>query len=131
MAPYAGMRARRRRQPRLTLSILDHVPQAEVDGPSTVRNYFGGDRFPEGNVMTARDTALFLAFAALSIGWAVLQPTDSPAAICRAYLDPSTGAMIISAIVGIAATLALGAKTFWYKLTAPFRRKKPAEPSGR
>jgi hypothetical protein len=81
--------------------------------------------------MISRDTALFLAFAALSIGWAVLQPPGSPAGTCRAYLDPSTGAMIISAIIGIAATLVLGVKTFWYKLTAPLRRKKPPETSGR
>jgi len=55
------------------------------------------------------------------------------AAVCRhpeasaptqAYLDPSTGAMIISAIVGIFATIALGMKTFWYKLSAPWRKKK-------
>lgn len=80
--------------------------------------------------MFTRDTFLFVAFAALSLGWALLQPPQ-PAEACRAYLDPSTGAMIISAIIGIAATLALAIKTFWYKLTAPFKRKKPAEPSGR
>ena len=41
-----------------------------------------------------------------------------------AYLDPSTGAMIISAIVGIFATILLGVKTFWYKIASLFRRKK-------
>ncbi len=34
----------------------------------------------------------------------------------HAYLDPSTGTMIISAIVGIFASLALAVKTYWYKL---------------
>lgn len=39
-----------------------------------------------------------------------------------AYLDPSTGSMILSAIVGLFATLALAVKTYWYKLKAFFRR---------
>lgn len=39
-----------------------------------------------------------------------------------AYLDPSTGSMILSAIVGLFATLALAVKTYWYKLKALFRR---------
>ena len=38
----------------------------------------------------------------------------SPAAF--AYLDPSTGSMILSAIVGIFATLGLAVKTYWYKI---------------
>jgi len=41
-----------------------------------------------------------------------------------AYLDPSTGSMIVSAIVGLFATLALALKTYWYKLKSLFRRDK-------
>ena len=37
-----------------------------------------------------------------------------------AYLDPSTGSMILSAIVGVFATLMLAVKTYWYKLKAFF-----------
>lgn len=33
-----------------------------------------------------------------------------------AYLDPSTGSMILSAIVGIFATVGLAVKTYWYRL---------------
>jgi multisubunit Na+/H+ antiporter MnhC subunit len=77
--------------------------------------------------MTRRDAILFLAFAALCVGCAVLLPATPRAGACQAYLDPSTGAMIISAIVGVAATIALGVKTFWYKLRAPFRKKKSAD----
>jgi len=40
------------------------------------------------------------------------------------YLDPGTGTMIISAIVGIFATVVLGFKTIWYKLTSFFTGKK-------
>ncbi len=40
-----------------------------------------------------------------------------------AYLDPSTGSMILSAIVGVFATAALAVKTFWYKLKGLFRGK--------
>jgi len=40
----------------------------------------------------------------------------------HAYLDPSTGSMILSAIVGLFATLALAVKTYWYKLKSFFRQ---------
>ena len=39
-----------------------------------------------------------------------------------AYLDPSTGSMILSAIVGIFATLGLALKTYWYKFKSFFGR---------
>lgn len=38
-----------------------------------------------------------------------------------AYLDPSTGSMIITAIVGLFASIVLAVKTYWYKLKALFR----------
>ena len=44
----------------------------------------------------------------------------SPAAF--AYLDPSTGSMVVSAIVGIFASIALAAKTYWYKIKGFFKR---------
>ena len=47
--------------------------------------------------------------------------------VTLSYLDPSTGAMIISAIVGIFATILLGIKTFWYKIASLFRRKNKTE----
>jgi hypothetical protein len=37
-----------------------------------------------------------------------------------AYLDPSSGSMILSAIVGLFATLGLALKTYWYKLKSLF-----------
>jgi hypothetical protein len=40
----------------------------------------------------------------------------------HAYLDPSTGSMLLSAVIGLLATLALALKTFWYRLRALFRR---------
>ena len=58
----------------------------------------------------------------------------------RAYLDPSTGSMILSAIVGMFATAALALKTYWYKLKGLFRgqsgppsappAQKPGQASG-
>jgi len=39
-----------------------------------------------------------------------------------AYLDPSTGSMVISAIVGIVASIALALKTYWYRIKGFFRR---------
>ncbi len=43
-----------------------------------------------------------------------------------AYLDPTTGSMLISAIVGLFASLALAIKTYWYRIKGFFKRK-PAE----
>ena len=40
------------------------------------------------------------------------------------YLDPNLGAMILSAVIGVFATLSLAIKGFWYKITSPFRKKK-------
>jgi len=34
----------------------------------------------------------------------------------HAYLDPGTGSMLISAVLGVAAALALAVKMFWYRL---------------
>lgn len=39
-----------------------------------------------------------------------------------AYLDPSTGSMVVSAIVGIIASLALALKTYWYRIKGFFKR---------
>lgn len=43
-----------------------------------------------------------------------------------AYLDPTTGSMVISAIVGLFASLVLAIKTYWYRIKA-FFKGKPAE----
>jgi hypothetical protein len=43
-----------------------------------------------------------------------------------AYLDPTTGSMIISAIIGLFASLVLAVKTYWYRIKAFFKRN-PAE----
>ena len=45
-----------------------------------------------------------------------------------AYLDPSTGSMIITAIVGLFASIALAVKTYWYKLKSFFRGGKKSRP---
>ena len=47
-----------------------------------------------------------------------------------AYLDPSTGSMVVSAIVGIFASIALAVKTYWYKIKGLFRRNRKQEGSG-
>jgi multisubunit Na+/H+ antiporter MnhC subunit len=65
-----------------------------------------------------RATARKLAFFAMPT-LAMLAPE------AWAYLDPSTGSMILSAIVGLFATAALALKTFWYRLKALVNRDKP------
>jgi hypothetical protein len=44
----------------------------------------------------------------------------------QAYLDPTTGSMLISAIVGLFASLVLAIKTYWYRIKS-FLKSKPAE----
>ena len=56
------------------------------------------------------------------VGVAVLLLMLPPPAF--AYLDPSTGSMVVSAIVGIFASIALAVKTYWYKIKGWFRRDK-------
>ena len=46
-----------------------------------------------------------------------------------AYLDPTTGSMVISAIVGLFASLALAIKTYWYRIKAFFKTKPVASDS--
>jgi O-antigen/teichoic acid export membrane protein len=56
---------------------------------------------------------------------AVLSLLVSPSAF--AYLDPSTGSMVVSAIVGIFASIALALKTYWYRIKAFFRSGRKQE----
>jgi hypothetical protein len=39
----------------------------------------------------------------------------------HAYLDPGTGSMILSAVIGVAAAVALAIKMFWYRTVAWLR----------
>jgi len=48
----------------------------------------------------------------------------------HAYLDPGTGSMLVSALIGLAAAAALGLKMFWYRLVALFRGKRRGVPPG-
>jgi hypothetical protein len=45
----------------------------------------------------------------------------SIASPAHAYLDPGTGSMLISAVIGVAAAVALALKMFWYRLVRMFR----------
>jgi len=56
----------------------------------------------------------------------VLVACLSIASPAYAYLDPGTGSMLISAVFGVAAAVALAVKMFWYRLIGFFRGKRPA-----
>ena len=68
--------------------------------------------------MTFRRILLIALAACLSI--------TSPA---HAYLDPGTGSMLISAIIGVAAAVGLALKLFWYRLVGVLRGKKGGRPN--
>jgi hypothetical protein len=38
-----------------------------------------------------------------------------------AYLDPGTGSMLVSAVIGVAAAVGLALKLFWYRIVGLFR----------
>jgi len=56
----------------------------------------------------------------------VLVACLSIASPAYAYLDPGTGSMLVSAVLGVAAAVALAVKMFWYRLVGFFRGKRPA-----
>ena len=58
--------------------------------------------------------------AAVALSLALVSPQ------AFAYLDPSTGSMVVSALIGIFASIALAVKTYWYKLRKLFWKKEPA-----
>ena len=61
--------------------------------------------------------------------FAIFLMLASPAAL--AYLDPSTGSMVVSAIVGIFASIALAVKTYWYKIKGFFKRNGKQDSTSR
>ena len=70
----------------------------------------------------SKNSNLFQSRLALSIAAILLLMPVS----ALAYLDPTTGSMLISAIVGLFASLVLAIKTYWYRIKSFFKRK-PAE----
>ena len=68
-------------------------------------------------------------YALALAGLSALLLCVSPSAF--AYLDPSTGSMVVSAIVGIFASIALAVKTYWYKIKGFFKRGRKQESSSR
>ena len=66
---------------------------------------------------------------ALRIGF-VLAACLSIASPAYAYLDPGTGSMLLSAVIGVAAAVGLAVKMFWYRLTGLFRGKRPGAVEG-
>jgi len=48
---------------------------------------------------------------------------SSVASPAYAYLDPGTGSMILSALIGLAAAVGLALKMFWYRIVGWFRGK--------
>lgn len=66
------------------------------------------------NKLNFKQSALFVMAIALG--------SFAPSAF--AYLDPSTGSMILSAIVGMFATVGLAVKTYWYKLKSLLGRNR-------
>ena len=46
----------------------------------------------------------------------------------HAYLDPATGSMIISALIGLLAAIALALKMFWYRVVGLVRGPRGRAP---
>jgi hypothetical protein len=60
----------------------------------------------------------------------VLVACLSIASPAHAYLDPGTGSMLVSALIGVAAAVALAVKMFWYRVVGLFRRQRPGAQPG-
>jgi len=66
----------------------------------------------------------------IALALAALLALASPA---QAYLDPGTGSMIVSAVIGAIAAMALALKMFWYNVTGRLRglkRQHQRDPDG-
>jgi hypothetical protein len=48
----------------------------------------------------------------------------SIASPAQAYLDPGTGSMLVSAVIGVVAAVGLALKMFWYRLVGWARGKR-------
>ena len=53
-----------------------------------------------------------------------------PIAPAHAYLDPGTGSMLVSAVIGVAAAVGLAVKMFWYRLVGLFRGRRSGAVEG-
>jgi len=60
---------------------------------------------------------------ALRIGF-ILAACLSITSPAYAYLDPGTGSMLLSAVIGVAAAVGLAVKMFWYRLVGLVRGKR-------
>ena len=65
-----------------------------------------------------------------SIGCAVLVWVLVVATPAEAYLDPSTGSMVISVLVGLLASLGLVLKSSWYRVRGFIGRAARRAPDG-
>ena len=66
---------------------------------------------------------------ALRIGF-VLAAYLSFTSQAYAYLDPGTGSMLVSAVIGVAAAVGLAVKMFWYRLVGLFRGRRSGAVEG-
>ena len=75
-----------------------------------------------------------MTFSRASRVMIVLAASLSIASPAYAYLDPGTGSMLLSAVFGVAAAVALAVKMFWYRIVGLFRGKgrdvQPGEVKG-
>ena len=70
----------------------------------------------------------FVSMARIALVLAALLSIASPA---QAYLDPGTGSMLLSALIGVVAAVGLALKMFWYRVVGLFRgAKDDAGPGG-
>lgn len=67
--------------------------------------------------MASRPNNRWLGALLVAIALALVSPS------AFAYLDPSTGSMVVSALIGIFASAALAIRTYWYKFKKLFRRR--------
>ena len=66
-------------------------------------------------------------FSTITLALAALFAMASPA---QAYLDPGTGSMLLSAVIGVVAAVGLALKMFWYQLVGLARGRRRASGSG-
>ena len=75
-----------------------------------------------------QDSPTFHAASSATPNSSILGLPLSITSPAHAYLDPGTGSMLLSAIIGVAAAVGLALKLFWYRLVGLIRGKKGGRP---
>jgi hypothetical protein len=103
---------------------VEIYPDDRIDGTIFLTISTKTDAMKKDEIFSLRNICFNLLVLTAVAGRCLNDAASEQTTFSFAYLDPGTGSMIISAIVGVIATIALGIKTAGYKIRNLFRPRK-------